>query len=47
MTATTFLVIDTVVSTDWAIVVAVVTGAAFGLVWFALAALDAVRPLGR
>ena len=36
MTATTFLVIDTVVSTDWAIVVAVVTGAAFGLVWFAL-----------
>ena len=36
MTATTFLVIDTVVSTEWAIVVAVVTGAAFGLVWFAL-----------
>ena len=36
MTATTFLVIDTVVSTDWAIVVAIAAGAAFGLVWFAL-----------
>ena len=36
MTATTFLVIDTVVSTGWAIVVAVVAGAAFALVWFAL-----------
>jgi len=36
MTATTFLVIDTVVSTGWAIVVALAAGAAFGLVWFAL-----------
>ena len=36
MTATTFLVIDTVVSTGWAIVVAIAAGAAFALVWFAL-----------
>ena len=36
MTATVFLVIDTVVSTSWAIVVAIVAGVAFGLVWFAL-----------
>jgi len=36
MIATTFLVIDTVVSTGWAIVVAIAAGAAFALVWFAL-----------
>ena len=36
MTATVFLVVDTVVSTPWAIAATVVTGAAFGFVWFAL-----------
>ena len=36
MTAAVFLVIDTVVSTPWAIVVACIAGAAFVLIWFAL-----------
>jgi predicted membrane channel-forming protein YqfA (hemolysin III family) len=36
MTATVYLVIDTVVSTDWAIAATIVVAAAFGVVWFAL-----------
>jgi amino acid transporter len=36
MTAGVFLVIDTVVSTDWAIGVTTLVGLAFGLLWFAL-----------
>jgi predicted membrane channel-forming protein YqfA (hemolysin III family) len=36
MTAVVYLVIDTVVSTPWAIGVTTVVGAAFALVWFAL-----------
>jgi predicted membrane channel-forming protein YqfA (hemolysin III family) len=36
MTAAVYLVIDTVVSTPWAIATTAVGGAAFALVWFAL-----------
>ena len=36
MTAAVYLVIDTVVSTYWAIAATTVVAAAFGLVWFAL-----------
>jgi predicted membrane channel-forming protein YqfA (hemolysin III family) len=36
MTATVYLVIDTVVSTPWAIAATVLAAAAFGLLWFAL-----------
>jgi predicted membrane channel-forming protein YqfA (hemolysin III family) len=36
MTAAVYLVIDTVVSTPWAMVVTALAGLAFALVWFAL-----------
>ena len=36
MTATVYLVIDTVVSTAWAIAATVLAASAFGLLWFAL-----------
>ena len=36
MTATVYLVIDTVVSTPWAVAATVLAAAAFGLLWFAL-----------
>ena len=36
MTATVYLVIDTVVSTPWAVATTMLAAAAFGLLWFAL-----------
>jgi predicted membrane channel-forming protein YqfA (hemolysin III family) len=36
MTATVYLVIDTVVSAPWAVAATVLAAAAFGLLWFAL-----------
>ena len=36
MTATVYLVIDTVVSTPWAIAATVLSASAFGVLWFAL-----------
>jgi threonine/homoserine/homoserine lactone efflux protein len=40
MTAAVYLVVDTVVSTPWAIGVTSVVGAAFALLWFALPLLQ-------